>query len=116
MLNVTDNEIIREFEEALRKSYDTNAKQKAEIERLNIKNKTLAAITKNYDWKFAKAKSDAYREFADKLAGAFNKDINLYGRCTLSDVALKINTTLKELTDQTATNQSVSLIDGHIEE
>lgn len=75
-----------------------------------------AILGKEKDGAVKQIKSEAYREFADKLAGAFNKDINLYGRCTLSAVALKINTTLKELTDQTATNQSVSLIDGHIEE
>lgn len=39
----------------------------AEIERLNIRNKALTAITKNYDWKFAKAKSEAIKEFAEKL-------------------------------------------------
>jgi len=46
-----------------------------------------------------KVKSEAYREFADKLVDAFNKDINLYGRCTVHDVALKINNTLNELTE-----------------
>ena len=39
-------------------------RQKAEIERLNIRNKTLIDITKNYDWKFARAKSEAIKEFA----------------------------------------------------
>ncbi len=38
-------------------------RQQAEIERLNIRNKALAAITKNYDWKFVKAKSEAIKEF-----------------------------------------------------
>ena len=39
----------------------------AEIERLNIRNKALTAITKNYDWKFKKAKSEAIKEFAGRL-------------------------------------------------
>lgn len=39
----------------------------AEIEMLNIRNKTLTAITKNYDWKFAKAKSEAIKEFAEMI-------------------------------------------------
>ena len=39
----------------------------AEIERLNIRNKTLTAITKNYDWKFEKAKSEAIKEFAERI-------------------------------------------------
>ena len=42
-------------------------RQQAEIERLNIKNKALTAITKNYDWKFAKAKSEAIKEFAKRF-------------------------------------------------
>ena len=93
--------------------FNANRNLLAEVERL----KAEADMADGYaDALEAKAKSEAYREFADKLAGAFNKDINLYGRCTLSDVALKINNTLKELTDQTATNHFVSLIDGHIEE
>ena len=41
--------------------------QKAEIERLNIRNEALTDITKNYDWKFAKAKSEAIKEFAERL-------------------------------------------------
>lgn len=44
---------------------------KAEIERLNIRNKALTDITKNYDWKFAKAKSEAIKEFAEKLKNCF---------------------------------------------
>lgn len=41
--------------------------QKAEVEKLNIRNKALTAITKNYDWKFEKAKSEAIKEFAEVL-------------------------------------------------
>ena len=40
---------------------------KAEIERLKIRNKTLSAITRNYDWKFAKVKSEAIKEFAERV-------------------------------------------------
>jgi hypothetical protein len=41
--------------------------QQAEIERLQIRNKTLSAITRNYDWKFATAKAEAIKEFAERL-------------------------------------------------
>jgi cell division protein FtsB len=47
------------------------AEQKAEIEGLNIRNKALTAITKNYDWKFAKAKSEAIEEYAAELYNFF---------------------------------------------
>lgn len=46
---------------------DIIKRQQEEIQRLNIRNKTLAAIIKNYDWKFAKAKSEAIKEFAERL-------------------------------------------------
>ena len=42
-------------------------RQQAEIERLNIRNKVLTEITKNYDWKFSKVKSEAIKEFAERL-------------------------------------------------
>ena len=56
-------------------SLDLINRQKAEIERLQIKNKTLTEITKNYDWKFEKAKSEAIKEFADK--GELIHDVHL---------------------------------------
>ena len=46
----------------------------AEIEKLQIRNKTLAAITKNYDWKFANAKSEAIKEFAERLKAVAEYD------------------------------------------
>ena len=42
-------------------------RQQAEIERLQIRNKTLTDISVNYDWKFAKAKFEAITEFAERL-------------------------------------------------
>ena len=61
-----------------------NSELKAEIERLNIRNKALTDITKNYDWKFAKAKSEARKEFAERL----KKKANSRSYCTIwvSDV------------------------------
>ena len=47
--------------------HDMLNRQKAEIERLQIRNKTLTEITKNYDWKFEKSKSEAIKEFAERL-------------------------------------------------
>jgi hypothetical protein len=46
---------------------DEITEQKAEIENLQIRNKTLTDISQNYDWKFAKAKSEARKEFWERL-------------------------------------------------
>ena len=56
-------------EEAYNKEFCLRKELKAEIERLNIRNKTLIDITKNYDWKFARAKSEAIKEFAHLIIG-----------------------------------------------
>lgn len=87
---MTDNEIIKALECCCASGVDTCSdcplhhqfgcidkvkknildlinRQKAEIERLNIRNKALAHIIKNYDWKFAKAKTEAIKEFAERL-------------------------------------------------
>lgn len=127
---MTDNEIIREFEEALRKSYDTIAKQKAEIEKKDTEIEILirkkealrdeiseltAEIERLKDHVVdlnKKVKHEAYREFAKKLKAKKFTHKNLGELVYIED----IDNTLKELTDQTATNHSVSLIDGHIEE
>ena len=87
-MKLTDEQIIKAVEEYLQKSQNikSGARQKilvdadflknaldlinrkdAEIERLQIRNKTLSAITRNYDWKFAKVKSEAIKEIAERL-------------------------------------------------
>lgn len=64
-----------------------------------------------------KIKSEAYREFADLIKAKGTPVTGgkgfegVYVMCS----NIVIDNTLKELTDQTATNQSVSLMDGHIE-
>lgn len=55
------------LEKMIAEALDLINRQKADIERLNIRNKTLIDITKNYDWKFARAKSEAIKEFAERL-------------------------------------------------
>lgn len=61
-----------------------------------------------------KVKHEAYREFVCRIkAHAYYIDFPKEHRVIDED---DIDNTLKELTDQTATNHSVSLIDGHIEE
>ena len=74
---MTDSELIKALENKVQGSdyacfedyeiLDLIKRQKGEIERLNIRNKALTAIIKNYDWKFARAKSEAIKEFADRL-------------------------------------------------
>lgn len=78
---------------------DASRRVYAEIERLKESNKRLSGQMGSLIYHLETAKTEAYREFADKLVDAFNKDINLYGRCTVHDVALKINNTLNELTE-----------------
>lgn len=71
--------------------------QKAEVERLNIRNKALTAITKNYDWKFEKAKSEAIKEFAERLKEHSYTHSDICGyKSTVIDVEC-IDNLLKEL-------------------
>ena len=68
----------------------------AEIEKLQIRNKTLAAITKNYDWKFANAKYEAIKEFAERLKLRFSG--TLY--CNGGTVARAVDKIIKEMTQE----------------
>ena len=58
---------------------------------MNIHDATEVAYRNGYE--------AGVKEFAYKLVDAINKDITLYGRCTVCDVARRINDTLKELTE-----------------
>ncbi len=65
-------------------------RQKAEIERLKIRNKTLTEITNNYDWKFKKAKSEARKEFAERVKPIFKEMFDLMidddeGKCIIEN-------------------------------
>ena len=104
----------------------SNEKAKAEIERLNVELEfkcdnceNIRLSRKEYRKAISQAKSEAYREFAKSLEEKAELGWVING-CQDYAVSLDdINTIYKELTkttDQTATNQSVSLIDGHIEE
>lgn len=73
---------------------DELAEKDAEIERL-MPFGCQVEVSKKIE---KEIKSEAYREFADKLIDDINKDISLYGNCTVHNMALKINNTLKELT------------------
>jgi predicted RNase H-like nuclease (RuvC/YqgF family) len=103
-------------EELMRLAAETIKSLTAEIERLNIRNKTLSAITRNYDWKFSKVKVEAYKEFAERLKA---KGTPVTGGKGFEDVYvmcsnLVIDNLVKELTEHKET--TVSMIDGHIEE
>ena len=88
------------------KTLQITEKLEAEIERLNIRKKALTAITKNYDWKFAKAKSEAYKEFADRLTDIIcdkieessnNPNGDIY---YITDVYEDIDNLVKEMTEE----------------
>lgn len=94
-------------EELMRLAAETIKNLTAENERLNIRNKTLSAITRNYDWKFSKVKDEAYKELAERLKEiAIEKGI-------VPIVFDDIDNLVKELTEH---KETVSMIDGHIEE
>ena len=83
-------------------------RQKAEIERLNIRKKALTDITKNYDWKFAKAKTEAIKEFAERLKATDMSDLvgeqyingEIYGYFHSNGFEIKVDNLAKEMTEQ----------------
>ena len=49
--------------------------------------------------KLQQAKSKAIKEFAERLKTNFNKNIKLYGRCTVCDATTEIDDLVKEMTE-----------------
>lgn len=47
----------------------------------------------------APAKFEAIKEFAERLKTNFNKNIRLYGRCTVCDATTEIDDLVKEMTE-----------------
>lgn len=106
-------------EELMRTAAEQMKRLKAENERLNIRNKTLSAITRNYDWKFSKVKVEAYKEFAERWHKKLNESKKLMIPNVIADGALDIascitDTVAKEMGAEH--KEPVSMIDGHIEE
>lgn len=95
-------------EELMKLAAETIKSLTAENERLQIRNKALTEITNNYDWKFEKAKTEAYKEFSDRV---INEAYDVNG-VDVVDV-YDIYGIAKELTEH---KETVSMIDGHIEE
>ena len=121
----------------------SNEKAKAEIERLSnfVSEERCREIAKEmFPPVVAKAKSEAYREFAERFKYfVLHEDIEIVDcKCTdyhnyvnganqfrhqvkngidntLKELTRNLHGTCTETTNQTATNHSVSLIDGHIE-
>ena len=98
---------------------------KQEYDSMFNANRNLLAEVERLKEEIEKAKSEAYREFAERLkdvpsiiiAGQKHYVIvETYFDNTLKELTRNLHGTCTESTDQTATNQSVSLIDGHIEE
>ena len=78
-----------------------------------------AILGKEKDGAVKQIKSEAYREFALDLKCGVPQETGVI-RCadvdnTLSELTRNLHGTCTETTNHTATNQSVSLIDGHIE-
>lgn len=94
----------------------SNEKAKAEIERRKAEKVKLHTLIPKM---LVEAKSEAYREFALDLKCGVPQETGVI-RCadvdnTLNELTRNLHGTCTETTDQTATNHSVSLIDGHIE-
>lgn len=71
-------------------------RQKAEIERLERK-ATTPFCQVGFDLK--QLKSEAIKEFAERLKTNFNKNIRLYGRCTVYDATTEIDDLVKEMVE-----------------
>ena len=105
-----DNEFVKEAREAVAKGLDAGYtvsellkvidQQQVENEKLTIRLRKAEHQLDDLCKMYNTIKSEAYKEFADMLVDAINKDISLYGNCTVHSMALKINTTLKELTEK----------------
>lgn len=78
-------------------------RRKAEIRELKNRNAFLENEYKNQGelfWKRVKIKqSEAIKEFAERLKTNFNKNIRLYGRCTVYDATTEIDDLVKEMTE-----------------
>ena len=78
-------------------------RQKAEIEKLKNRNAFLENEYKNQGelfWERVKIKqSEVIKEFAERLKTNFNKNIRLYGRCTVYDATTEIDDLVKEMTE-----------------
>ena len=110
--NEIDSEIINEHGEEFdvyitmpvaKSTVDLINRQKAEIIRLKNRNAFLENEYKNQGelfWERVKIKqSEAIKEFAERLKTNFNKNINLYGRCTVCDATIEIDDLVKEMTE-----------------
>ena len=89
-------------------------RQKAEIERLERKaNTPFCQVTfdeeklkeianeyaENIEFDLNQLKSEVIKEFAERLKTNFNKNIRLYGRCTVYDATTEIDDLVKEMTE-----------------
>ena len=82
-------------------------RQKAEIERLqneSIGNCEMAVAMRSdhnlegdCHYCIDKAKSEAIKEFAERLKGNLNKDFRLYGNCTVYDFTKRVDSITEEM-------------------
>ena len=121
--NEIDSEIINEHGEEFdvyitmpvaKSTVDIINRQKAEIERLERKaNTPFCQVTfdeeklkeianeyaENIEFDLNQLKSEVIKEFAERLKTNFNKNIRLYGRCTVCDATTEIDDLVKEMTE-----------------
>ena len=90
----TEIDILIRKKEALR---DEIAEQKAEIERFSVKEKTLKAIINHYERQLKTSKSEARKEFAERLKEKTKQDVEKYGSCTGYGTIENIDNLLKEM-------------------
>ena len=115
--NEIDSEIINEHGEEFdvyitmpvaKSTVDLINRQKAEIKRLRRENKLLSqsadtafqdGLDENRDLFEKEVRPEIVKEFAERLKTNFNKNIKLYGRCTVCDATTEIDNLVKEMTE-----------------
>ena len=107
-------------EAMMQNAIDLMNRQKAEIENLKVEFKAMRGaanwyrlelerkedelhrakveISKHFDY-MDSAANEAIKEFAERLKTNFNKNIKLYGRCTVCDATTEIDDLVKEVTE-----------------
>lgn len=122
---MTDNEIIKALEccinddcdncpdtfgncehNAMRNALNLINRQQEEIERLKIENQSLRGAANSYKLHYNEAKTEAVKEFADRLKALDRLDIDVsygYGRehCTEAIAVTLIDNLIKEMAGDT---------------
>lgn len=90
------NRIVRKAEAEIERLTTLCTKQNEELDRLQ---KVRANILKVMKENISQTKSEAIKEFAERLRTNVNKDLRLYGNCTVFDLVKHIENLVKEMTE-----------------